>query len=415
MFYNLNGDSIMGERIIFHVDVNNAFLSWTAVKMLNEGEKLDIRKIPSVIGGNEKDRHGIVLAKSPIAKKFGIVTAETLYSARKKCPNLKIFPPDFRWYYKESNLMYKYLSTFTPIIERYSVDECFLDLTGTNLIYKDYIKLAYEIKNHIRDEFGFTVNVGIGNNKLCAKMASDFEKPDKVHTLYNNEIKDKMWGLPIEDLFMVGKSSSKRLRELGISKIGDLAVCKENYLRKYFKNQAVFLINSANGIDYSKVEPRSSKSDSISVSETLPYDVSDKEKIKEILFRQTDEVSRALREQEQFAKTVAVTYKNSLFQSYQHQMKLSVPANSTTDIYKVVIQILDESWKDEAIRNIGVRLADFCNNRVEQVSIFNEVKEKKTGKIEEIADNINKKYGGASVMPASIKVIGKMNRNKKSN
>lgn len=403
----------MKERIIFHVDVNNAFLSWSAVKRLKEGEKLDIRKIPSVIGGSEKDRHGIVLAKSPIAKKFGIVTAETLYSARKKCPGLKVYPPDFKWYYEQSNLMYKYLTTISPVIERYSVDECFLDLTGTNLIYNDYLKLAYEIKNHIKNEFGFTVNVGIGNNKLCAKMASDFEKPDKVHTLYKNEIKEKMWPLPIEDLFMVGRSSSKKLRQLGINKIGNLASCSEALLKKYFKNQTNFLINSANGIDYSAVAPRSSKTDSISISETLPYDCSDLEKIKEILFRQTDEVSRALREQGEFAMTVAVTYKNNYFQSYQHQKKLITPLNSVTEIYKVVIEILEESWRDDSIRNIGVRLSDFCKNRKQQVNIFEEVTEEKEDNVQKIIDNINKKYGGASVMPASIKKIGKSNRHKK--
>lgn len=403
----------MKERIIFHVDVNNAFLSWSAVKRLKEGEKLDIRKIPSVIGGSEKDRHGIVLAKSPIAKKFGIVTAETLYSARKKCPNLKVFPPDFKWYYEQSNLMYKYLTTISPVIERYSVDECFLDLTGTNLIYRDYLELAYEIKNHIKNEFGFTVNVGIGNNKLCAKMASDFEKPDKVHTLYKNEIKEKMWPLPIEDLFMVGKSSSKKLRELGINKIGDLANSSEGSLKKYFKNQTSFLINSANGIDYSIVAPRSSKTDSISISETLPYDCSDIEKLKEILFRQTDEVSRHLREQGEFAKTIAVTYKNNYFQSYQHQKKLVTPLNSVTEIYKIVIEILEESWRDDSIRNIGVRLSDFCKNREQQVNIFEEVKEEKEDNVQKIIDNINKKYGGASVMPASIKKIGKSTRHKK--
>jgi DNA polymerase-4 len=221
-----------------------------------------------------------------------------------------------------------------------------------------------------------------------------------------------MWPLDVGDLFMVGKSTASTLRSIGINTIGDLAVCKESFLRKYFKNQTTFLIESANGIDYSKVEPRSNKSDSISVSETLPYDVSDKDKIKEILFRQTEEVTRALRYQKQYAKTVAITYKNSMFQSYQHQTKLKAPENSTTAVYKVVIDILEESWKDEAIRNIGVRLADFTDNRVEQVDIFSEVKEEKQDKIEEIADSINKKYGGASVMPASIKVIGKMNRGK---
>lgn len=199
----------MEKRIIFHIDVNNAFLSWTAVHKLKSGEKLDIRKIPSVIGGDEKTRHGIVLAKSPVAKKFGIKTAETLYSARKKCPNLKVFPSEFDWYYEQSNNMYNYLCTYTPIIERFSIDECFLDLTGTSLLYKNYEELAYKIKDDIKKQFGFTVNVGIGNNKLCAKMASDFEKPDKVHTLYKKEIQDKMWPLPIEDLFMVRSGLSR--------------------------------------------------------------------------------------------------------------------------------------------------------------------------------------------------------------
>lgn len=322
------------KRIIFHIDVNNAFLSWTAVHKLKKGEKIDIRKIPSVIGGDEKQRHGIVLAKSPVAKKMGVVTAETLYSARKKCPNLKIFPAEFDWYYKQSNNMYQYLCNYTPLIERFSIDECFLDLTGTTLLYKNYEELAHKIKNDIKSEFGFTVNIGIGNNKLCAKMASDFEKPDKVHTLYIEEIKSKLWPLPIEDLFMVGKKTASILRNLNINTIGDLAIAEEQLLRRYFKNQASMLKAFSNGIDDSEVSPRSSTTESISISETLPYDCDDYDKLKEILFRQTEEVTRSLRTQNKYAKTVAVTYKNNLFQSYSHQEKLELPKNSTTEIYK---------------------------------------------------------------------------------
>lgn len=403
----------MKERIIFHIDVNNAFLSWTAVKMLKQGEKLDIRKIPSVIGGEEKERHGIVLAKSPIAKKFGIETAETIYSARRKCPALKVFPPDFNWYYEQSNLMYNYLTQYTPLIERYSIDECFLDLTGTNRLYDDYLALAFKIKEDIKNKFGFTVNVGIGNNKLCAKMASDFEKPDKVHTLYSNEVIEKMWPLKVDDLFMVGKSSAETLRTIGIFTIGQLAVADETKLNKYFKNQTKNLINSARGIDYSKVSPRSDKSDSISISETLPYDCMDIDKIKEILFRQTEEVTRALREQKQYAKTVAITYKNNMFQSYQKQSKLTRPENSTVEIYKSIIIILQESWREEPIRNIGVRLSDFTNDRTEQISIFQEPIVDETDKMQEIVDEINKKYGTNSVMPASIRIIGSSTRHKK--
>lgn len=199
----------MKERIIFHVDVNNAFLSWSAVYLLKNGYKQDIRKIPSIIGGDEKQRHGIVLAKSPIAKKFGIVTAETIYQAKRKCPSLQMFPPNYKWYIEQSNLLVNYLKQFTPNLEKYSIDECFLDMTGTNYLYDDYLKLAYKMKEEIKEKFGFTVNIGIANNKLCAKMASDFEKPDKVHTLFKDEIEKKLWPLDVGDLFMCGKKVKK--------------------------------------------------------------------------------------------------------------------------------------------------------------------------------------------------------------
>jgi len=403
------------DRIIFHIDVNNAFLSWTAVKKLQNGEKVDIRKIPSVISGDEKNRHGIVLAKSPIAKRMGIKTAETLYSARRKCPNLKIFPPEFNWYYEQSNNMYKYLCAYTPEIERFSIDECFLDLTGTKFLYKSFENLAFKIKGDIKEKFGFTVNIGIGNSKLCAKMASDFEKPDKVHTLYNNEIKNKMWPLPIEDLFMVGKKTAEILRKLNINTIGDLANTQDNILHKYFKKQAITLKEYANGIDNSKVEPRKPTTESISISETLAYDCHDFEKLKEILFRQTEEVTRALREQGKYAKTVSITYKNAYFEKYSHQVKLESAKNSTTEIYKEVINILKSSWKEDPIRNIGVRLSDLVKDRISQISIFAPEKQEETidDKFQGIIDNINKKYGSTSIIPASIKVIGKSNKHEK--
>ena len=298
----------MKERVIFHIDVNNAFLSWTAVLLLKNGYKRDIRKIPSIIGGDESQRHGIVLAKSPIAKKYGIVTAETLYQARKKCPQLECFPADYKWYYEKSKELYNYLSQYSPQIEQYSVDESFLDMTGTSYLYKNYEELAYKIKEDVKEKFGYTVNVGIANNKLCAKMASDFEKPDKVHTLYNSEIKDKMWPLPIEELFMVGKKTSEALRKINIKTIGDLANADIKLLERHFKNHAIDLKKSANGIDDSKVEPRKENTSSISTTETLPYDHTDENKLKDILFRQTEELTRQLRYKKQYAKTVAVIF-----------------------------------------------------------------------------------------------------------
>ena len=402
------------ERVIFHVDVNNAYLSWTAVRKLKDGEKLDIRKIPAVIGGDEKSRHGIVLAKSPVAKKFGIKTAETLYSARKKCPNLKVFPAEFSWYSKQSNLMFEYLSGYTPEIERFSIDECFMDLTGTNLLYKDLESLAYKIKDDIKNNFGFTVNVGIGNNKLCAKMASDFLKPDRVHTLYMGEIPSKMWILDVSRLFMVGKKTAQVLKSVNINTIGDLAKADDNLLKRLFKNQASFLKNSARGIDNSKVSSRSGKNESVSMTATLPYDYDDPVKLKEILFSQTEEVTRSLRSKNSYASVVAVTYKNNNFISSSHQRKLEVPSNNTIDIYKEVVSIFDNSYRGDAIRNIGVRLGDLVKSRTTQVSLFSEVEvNDKDDVMTTVVDNINRKYGNSSVIPASIKVIGKSNKHEK--
>lgn len=392
----------MGKRIIFHIDVNNAFLSWTAVLLLKQGYKIDIRKIPSVIGGDETKRKGIVLAKSPIAKRYGIVTAETLYTARKKCPSLQVFNPNHKWYYEQSRKFHEYLKQYTPDVLKYSIDEAFLDMTGTNYIYNDYIELAHKIKNDIKEKFGFTVNVGIANNMLCAKMASDFEKPDRVHTLFDNEVKQKMWPLPIENLFMVGKKMSKYLRNLNINTIGDLANTDISFLNKHFKNQASFLKNSANGIDYTKVENQESKNPSISISETLSKDVDDKIMLKEILFKQVLQLSRELRNKKKYCNVIAIIYKNANFESYSKQIKLDNATDKTEVIYDTIVDLLNVSWRGDAIRLIGVRLGDLCDYRKDQLSIFDKIEEDTDDSFQRTIDEINNKFGSNCVIPASL-------------
>ena len=405
----------MNERIIFHVDVNNAFLSWTAILLLKNGYKRDIRKIPSIIGGDESKRHGIVLAKSSIAKKYGIVTAETLYQARKKCPQLECFPPDYKWYYEKSRELYKYLSQYSPNIEQYSVDESFIDMTGTKFLYKNYEELAHKIKEDVKEKFGYTVNVGIGNNKLCAKMASDFEKPDKVHTLYNNEIEEKMWPLPVEELFMVGKKTSEILKQINIKTIGELANIDLKILERHFKNHAIDLKKSAMGIDDSKVEQRKENTSSISTTETLQYDHTDENKLKEILFRQTEELTRQLRNKKQYAKTVAVIFKNNSFVSYSAQAKLEIESNLTKDIYKLLIYLFDKNYKKDPVRLIGIRLANLTDKKEKQLKLFDEQseKEEKEDTFQETIDNINNKFGKGLIVPASLQLITKKQTNKK--
>lgn len=405
----------MRERIIFHIDVNNAFLSWTAVYLLKNGYQKDIRKIPSIIGGDEKTRRGIVLAKSPVAKKYGIVTAETIYSAKKKCPNLEIYPSNYKWYYEKSKELMNYLSQYSPVQEQLSVDECFLDMTGMNYIYKDLIQLAYKIKDEIKEKFGYTVNIGIANNKLCAKMASDFEKPDKVHTLFSNEIVTKLWPLDVGDLFMCGKSTKQELNNMKIYTIGDLARTDEKILNKHFKAQGKYLKEAAMGIDNSKVEVKTSKNQSISTTETLPYNYKDREKLKEIIFRQVEEVTRELRSKSLYAKTVAIIFKNSNFISYSAQETLPNPTDNTKEILKTAYKVFEENYKEDEIRLIGVRLAGLSTERKEQVTIFDydEKEEIKDNSIQKTVDKINNKFGKSLIMPASLNLIGESNSKKK--
>jgi len=388
-------------NIIFHIDVNNAFLSWSAVYMLKNGYPEDIRLLPSVIAGDEEKRHGIVLAKSNIAKKYGIKTAETLWSARNKCKNLQVFPPNFNFYKEMSDKLYEYYLTFTPDVERYSIDECFLDLSNTNYLYDDILLLAYKMKEEIKEKFGFTVNIGIGNNKLCAKMAGDFSKPDKVHTLFSNEIKEKMWPLPIDDLLYIGKSSSKTLRSLGITTIGELANYDVNLLRKYFKNNSTFMHEYANGIDDAKVISKNGKNKSISFSETLEFDTNDLEYLKKKLLVMCEKIGIKLRKEKLYARTIAITIKTNYFKDYSQQKKIINETNNTMELYSNVLDLLDIIVSNRLIRNIGVRVSDLVKFKSNQISLFESVdNQEKNDKIQEVLDDINNKYSDLKIMPA---------------
>ena len=391
------------QRIIFHIDVNNAFLSWSALELLKEGYKIDIRTIPSVVGGNEKSRHGVVLAKSMPAKKAGIKSGEPIYQARRKVDKLFITPMRRKAYEMYSNQFYELLCKYSPTIERYSIDECFLDMTGTEKIFGDPIKLAYKIKDEIKDTLGFTVNVGVGNNKLCAKMASDFEKPDKVHTLFEDEIKTKMWPLEVDDLFMVGKSSSKRLHEMGINTIEDLAKADVNLLVKRFKSQGNLMHDFANGIDNSPIERPIPKNQGIGNSVTVPEDMESIEEIKKVTRWLCESVGWRLRKEKKYATTVAVQLRNSGFVNYIHQKKVMNPISSDEDIYEAACQILKVMWKGDPIRLVGVRVTDFTDQTFEQISLFEKVGNlEKREKMQEVVDRINEKYGSYSIMTASL-------------
>lgn len=400
VWYNRYGDNL--KRIIFHIDVNNAFLSWTAVERLKQGDTIDLRTIPSVIGGDEAARKGVVLAKSPIAKSLGIVTAETLYQARRKCSNLVIVQSDYSIYKKYSDALYNYLCSFSPDIERYSIDECFLDMTGTDKLFGEPISLAHKMSKEIYETLGFTVNIGIGENKLCAKMASDFEKPNKVHTLFMDEVKSKMWPLPVNDLFMVGKKSSKLLNDFGIFTIGDLANADLNFLIRYFKARANMMKEYANGIDDSPVYQEEGQ-EGISNSETFDRDIDDILLLEEKLLELSEKVGFRLRSMNYYCYTISLLLKTSDFKMYSHQKKLDNPINTTHDIYEVSRKLLRSMWHEEKIRLMGLRVTNFTETRVKQLSLFDD-DSTNFSNVQKVVDNLKNKYGmDVFINPSKIK------------
>lgn len=390
-------------RVIMHIDVNNAFLSWTAVDLLRKGERVDIRTIEAVIGGDESMRHGIVLAKSPIAKKRGVKTAETLREAKRKCQNLKVYPPDYRLYSKMSKAMFQIISKYTPDIEIISIDECFIDYTKVFNLHGDPLSFAYRLKDEIYQTLGFTVNIGIANNKLCAKMASDFEKPNKVHTLWKEEVEEKLYPLPIGELYGVGKKTAQKLVDLNIHTVKDLACSDETFLKKYFKNQALPLIWKARGIDDSEVIATTEESKGISHSTTFSYNLIKEEAIFKNLQALVENVCLSLRRSNRYAYVVGVTIRDKNFKTYSHQKKMYNATSNSEDIFKVAKELFLELWNEEPVRLLGVSLTGLTSTGRRQLSLFEEEeKVEKISELDKVVDKLKEQYGSDIIKKASL-------------
>jgi DNA polymerase-4 len=393
------------KRIIFHIDVNSAYLSWEAIERLRKGSKVDLRTIPSIVGGDPAKRHGIVLAKSIPAKKYGIVTGEPVFKALKKCPNLVIVPPSHKVYAMQSKAMTDLLLSYTPDIEKFSIDECFIDATGLRLLYgDDYMSLAYEIKNRIRDELGFTVNIGISENKLLAKMASDFKKPDMIHTLFPHEIKDKMWPLPVFELYMVGKAATARFERMGIKTIGDLANTNPEILEKQFKKYGRMIWEYANGYDDSPVQSGQTDQKDISNETTTGFDITDRETARLYILSLSETVGMRLRKARLYAGVISVNLKNNNFESYSKQKKIDNPTQDTDVIFETASELFDKVWKREPLRLIGVATSQLQKDPVEQFSMFDFLPRNRKDKLKlnRSIDKIREKYGNEYIIRGSL-------------
>ena len=392
----------MKKQIVFHVDVNSAFLSWEAVKRVQNGEQ-DIRLISSAIGGDREKRLGVILAKSLPAKRKGVKTGEPITAALQKCPELKLFKPDFLLYEKCSRAFMKICSEYSPVVEKYSIDECFMDMSGMDKIYSDIIEVAEEIKNRIYETCGFTVNIGISDKKILAKMASDFEKPNKIHTLFSEEISLKMWGLPINNLFSIGSSTAEKLCAVGIETIGDLAKSDLKAIQALVgEKRGLEIYNYANGEDSEGVSAFSEAAKGYSISSTLEKDIISEEEAEKIILDLVDSVAARMRSEDALTECIGITIRYNNFKDRSHQRKISAPTDITSHIFKVCKELFEELWdKKTPIRLIGVSLTNIIKNDELQVSAFDaDLKKEKARILDKTVDDLRGKFGYSKITRA---------------
>lgn len=398
----------MAEKLIFHVDVNSAFLSWEAVDRLKNPERfpeitVDLRTIPSAVGGDRSKRRGIILAKSVPAKKYGVKTGEPITDALKKCPNLVLVPSRHELYRQYSKAFISILERYSDTIEQCSIDECFMDMTGTEKLFGKPVEAAERIKDEVYRELGFTVNVGISNNKLLAKMASDFRKPNLVHTLFPYEIKDKMWKLPVGELFLVGRSTERTLHTLGIHTIGELAHADVNMLRASLKKQGEVIWKFANGEGVSVVEAEPADAKSYGNATTIAFDVTDEDTAAMVLMSLAETVGRRLRKDDVRAEVVAVHIKYSDLSKTSHQCELVHATNVTNEIYQTAARLFEELWDGRPVRLLGIQTSHVSRaDAGRQMTLFDDADYEKHEKADRAMDSIRERFGTDAVKRASF-------------
>ncbi|MBQ2063249.1 MAG: DNA polymerase IV [Firmicutes bacterium] len=386
--------------IIMHVDANSAYLSWTAVHLLEQGYPVDLRTVPAVIAGDPANRHGIILAKSIPAKKYGIGTANSLMEARQKCPSLIVQPPDYDLYLHCSDAMYEILSRYSDRIQRYSVDECFLDYTASEKVFGDPVETAHQIRETIHRELGFTVNIGVSSNKLLAKMGSELEKPDRVHTLFPSEIREKMWPLPVGELFMVGRATTKKLRRINITTIGDLAQADPRHMHSLLKSHGDLVWRYANGLDDAPVIPNDRIiQKGVGNGITMRYDAASEEEAFPVILSLCERVGMRLRRLGCRASLIAIHLRTAdLSGWYSHQRQMDTYTRSTTVLYKWACRLFREGWRGTPIRQISVSVSELLDARMHQISIYDFQTLEKEDALSDTVDQIRKEFGERSIV-----------------
>lgn len=397
----------MAERVIFHVDANSAFLSWSAAYRVNVlGESVDLRDIPSVVAGDKASRHSIILAKSTPAKKYGIQTGEPLFQALEKCPELVIVPPDYGLYVEASRHFVEMLRQFSPLVEQYSIDEAWVDMTGTERIFGSPRLAAEKMRERIWNELGFTVNVGISTNKILSKMAGDFEKPNKVHTLFPEEMESKMWPLPVRDLFLVGGATERKLKGMGIYTIGDLAKTDLTVLKKRLGKHGETIWHFANGRNADMVMPIPAENKGYGNSVTTAQDVESWEMGHRVLLSLCETVAMRMRKDGKNGSCLTVHLRTADFNSFSHQLQMSGATNITTEIFKAACQAFDEAWDGQTpLRQLGVQVTKLSAEPYQQYDLFSDLSpaeyERKL-RLDETVDALRDRFGETVIRRAKF-------------
>lgn len=392
------------EKVIFHVDVNSAFLSWEATYRLHHlGGKQDLRNEVSAVGGDIACRHGIILAKSLPAKRYGIVTGESVTEALRKCPELLLVPPNYSLYQKCSQSFLSILREYTPVVEPYSIDEAFMDMSGTRRLFGSPREIAEKIRERIHRELGFTVNIGISSNRLLAKMASDFEKPDRVHTLFPQEIREKMWPLPVSRLFYIGHATEKKLRLMGIRTIGQLAQTPPAILKSYLKKQGETIWAFANGLDTTPVLESPASNKGYGNSTTIAFDVQDEPTARLILLGLAETLGTRLRRAEVEAQELTVGIKTHDLRYYTHQMTLPAATDVTWEIHQYACRLFEQMWDGQAIRLLGIHTNRICRRGSDrQLNLFAPQDDLRLRRADQAVDAIRKRYGADAIKRAAF-------------
>lgn len=391
------------DRLIFHVDVNSAFLSWEAVYRLRYlNETVDLRTVPSAVGGDRESRRGIILASSMPAKKLGVRTPEPIVDALRKCPDLILVAPRFDFYTQCSTAFMDILREYTDLVEPCSIDEASVDMSEVAEARRDPAGFADMLRNRIRDELGFTVNIGVSVNRLLAKMASDFTKPDRMHTLFPEEIPAKMWPLPVGNLMFVGGSTVSRLANLGIHTIGDLANTDPAILSSYMGRTADGLIRSANGIDDTPVTLVHEDNKGYSCSTTLPDNLTTADEAYPVLLGLCESVCTRLRKHNAMARTLSVSIRDGAFDKSSRQATLDNATNITIELYTHACELFDAHWNGHPIRALGIHASNVTDGCERQYSFFDTTDYSKQEKADKVVDALRERFGKGIVVRASL-------------